>query len=153
MGRESEAGDQSQGGTRKRLLAAALAVFAERGFDGARTREIAERAGANLGLIKYYFNDKERLWKAAVARAFAELQAGLAEAVRPGDGDDEIAWLEGVVRQFVRFVARHPEFMRLMNDEGKRDSKRMRWLADRFVRPLSQAIGTHLERAQAQGLV
>ena len=60
-------------GTRERILAAALAVFAARGFEGARTREIADRADANLGLIKYYFNDKERLWKAAVSRAFALL--------------------------------------------------------------------------------
>jgi TetR/AcrR family transcriptional regulator len=139
-------------GARARILAAALVVFAERGFDGARTREIAERAGANLGLIKYYFNDKEKLWKAAVAQAFAELQAGLTSGAPPGSGDDEFVWLGQVVRQFVRFVARHPEFMRLMNDEAKRDSKRMRWLADRFVRPMSQALGAHIERAQAQGL-
>ena len=150
--RAAEPGDPAPDSTRERILAAALEVFAERGFDGARTREIAARAGANLGLIKYYFNDKERLWKAAVARAFAELQAGLARQVEPGNGD-ELAWLERVVRQFVHFVARHPEFMRLMNDEAKRDSRRMRWLADRFVGPMSQVIGVHLERAQAKGLV
>jgi AcrR family transcriptional regulator len=138
-------------GARERILAAALEVFAERGFDGARTRDIAQRAGANLGLIKYYFNDKERLWKAAVTRAFAELQAGFAES--PPSQADALAWLERNLRQFVRFLARHPEFMRLMNDEAKRDSRRMRWLADRFVRPISQAIGALLERAQAEGLV
>src|SRR2546428_2173382 len=140
-------------GTRERILAAALAVFAARGFEGARTREIADRADANLGLIKYYFNDKERLWKAAVSRAFAELQADFAEGARPAADDDPLAWLDRTVRQFVRFVARRPEFMRLMNDEAKRDGPRMRWLADRFVRPMSEAIGAHLARAQADGLV
>jgi hypothetical protein len=29
----------------------------------------------------------------------------------------------------------------------------MRWLADRFVRPMSQAMNARLERAQAEGLV
>jgi len=141
-------------GARERILAAALDVFAARGFDGARTREIAARAGANLGLIKYYFNDKEQLWQAAVARAFTELQAGFADRAQPsGDGDDTLAWLEGALRQFVHFVARHPEFMRLMNDEAKRDGPRMRWLADRFVRPMSEALRVHLERARAEGLV
>ena len=43
--------------------------------------------------------------------------------------------------------------MRLMNDEAKRDSARMRWLADRFVRPMNDAIVAHLLRAQADGLV
>jgi TetR/AcrR family transcriptional regulator len=153
MRRDAGTSGQAQDGARERILAAALAVFAEHGFDGARTRDIAERAGANLGLIKYYFNDKERLWKAAVARAFAELQAGFGQRVRGSNGDDDLAWLERVVRQFVQFVARHPEFMRLMNDEAKRDSRRMRWLADRFVRPMGEIIGAHLERAQAEGLV
>ena len=50
MARSPE-GSQIPDGTRERILAAALEVFAERGFDGARTRDIAERAGANLGLI------------------------------------------------------------------------------------------------------
>ena len=153
MARSHEAGGRSQDGARERILAAALEVFAERCFDGARTREIAERAGANLGLITYYFKGKEQLWKAAVARAFAELQAGLAGVAQPSNGAGELAWLDRTVRQFVHFVAQHPEFMRLMNDEGKRDSRRMRWLADRFVRPMSQVVGVHLERAQAQGLV
>src|SRR6185369_1475412 len=101
---------------RERILAAALDVFAERGFDGARTRDIAERAGANLGLLTYYFAGKERLWKAAVTRAFEELQADVAAATGPPDDGDPLAWLERAVRQFVRFVARKPEFMRLMND-------------------------------------
>ena len=84
MGQKPQKGRQTANGARERIVAAALEVFAERGFDGAHTREIAERAGANLGLIKYYFNDKERLWKASVARSFAELQADLAG--EPGNG-------------------------------------------------------------------
>ena len=111
---------------------------------------------SGCGDFTIYFNDKERLWKAAVARAFGELQAGLAEAVPPGngaDGTDTLAALDRSLRQFVRFVARHPEFMRLMNDESKRDSRRMRWLADHFVGPLSQAMSAQFERAQAEGLV
>ncbi|MGO9453042.1 MAG: TetR family transcriptional regulator [Candidatus Binataceae bacterium] len=151
MAQAAESAGRARDGARERILAAALEVFAERGFDGARTRDIAELAGANLGLIKYYFNGKERLWKAAVARAFAELQTGFAEA--PGNGVDTAEWLSRAVRQFVHYVARHPEFMRLMNDEAKRDSRRMRWLADRFVRPIERLLGAQIERARAEKLV
>src|SRR5207244_11353583 len=122
-------------GARERILAAALEVFAERGFDGARTREIAERAAANLGLIKYYFNDKERQWKAAVARAFGELQVGLADAVQPSNGADgtgTLAALDRSLRDVVRFVAGHPEFMRLVNDQSRPGHSAMRRLAARF---------------------
>src|SRR5271163_154496 len=151
MARKSIPGGSASNGARERILAAALEVFAERGFDGAHTREIAERAGANLGLIKYYFNDKERLWKAAVARAFAELQADLAMEPANGVGTREL--LVRAVRQFVRFLARHPEFMRLMNDEAKRDSRRMRWLANHYLRPMSELLDAQLEQAQAEGVV
>src|SRR5438477_400270 len=91
--RRQTAGD----GSRERILNAALAVFAEHGFDGARTRDIAERADANLGLIKYYFDGKEKLWKAAVTRAFEELQAdsaaGLQGRVTDDPPDQPLAWL------------------------------------------------------------
>src|SRR5882672_11857342 len=84
-------------GARERILAAALEVFAEHGFDGARTREIAARADANLGLIKYYFDGKEQLWKAAVGRAFAELQADFAEVSLPGADAEPLAWIERMI--------------------------------------------------------
>src|SRR2546428_5295909 len=43
------------------LIDAANAVFAERGFDCATTREIAERAGCAEGLIHRYFSGKRGL--------------------------------------------------------------------------------------------
>jgi AcrR family transcriptional regulator len=133
--------------TRERILAAALEVFAERGFDGARTRDIAERAGANLGLLPYYFGGKLQLWRAAVASAFEELQR---EVLVPGAGDDD-ADLERLLRGFVHFVAERPAFMRLMNDEGKRDGPRMRWVVDRHVRPLADALRHMIEAGQRRG--
>jgi len=140
------------GSTQERILAAALEVFAEQGFDGAKTRDIAERAGANLGLINYYFATKEKLWQAAVASAFAELQRELGEPAEPSSAEgDERARLERLLRRFVHFVARRPAFMRLMNDEGKRDGPRMRWLADHHVRPLSDGLRRLVEGAQARG--
>ena len=67
---------------RERILDAALAAFAERGFDGATTRAIAAAAGVNLGLIPYYFADKQGLWREAVDRAFADLERGVGDLVR-----------------------------------------------------------------------
>lgn len=145
-----------EGRVRERILAAALEVFAERGFDGARTRDIAERAGANLGLLTYYFGGKEPLWRAAVSQAFEELSqevAAVTAKARSEAGADERAHLEQLLRGFVRFLARRPEFMRLMNDESKRDGPRMRWLADHYVKPLAGAITRVVEQAQARGLV
>ena len=49
---------------RNRLLDAALALFAEKGFAKTSTREIALAAQVNIASISYYFGDKEGLYKA-----------------------------------------------------------------------------------------
>lgn len=48
--------------SRQRILDAALDVFYEAGFDGARVDMIAKRAGVNQALIYYYFKSKEELF-------------------------------------------------------------------------------------------
>jgi AcrR family transcriptional regulator len=47
--------------TKARILAAAEAIFAARGFEGASTREIAARAGVNISSLHYHWNSKETL--------------------------------------------------------------------------------------------
>lgn len=64
---ESTRGDE----TRQRLLDAAVEIFGERGFDGVRTRALADAAGVNQAAIPYYFQGKEGLYM-AVARQLAE---------------------------------------------------------------------------------
>jgi TetR/AcrR family transcriptional regulator, acrEF/envCD operon repressor len=49
---------------RQLILEAALDVFAEQGFQGATTKEIAARAGVTHGLIYFYFTSKEDLFQA-----------------------------------------------------------------------------------------
>jgi TetR/AcrR family transcriptional regulator, regulator of cefoperazone and chloramphenicol sensitivity len=51
--------------TRKRLIEAAIEIFAVNGFDGTSTRMLAERARANLGAIPYYFGSKAGLYRAS----------------------------------------------------------------------------------------
>jgi AcrR family transcriptional regulator len=53
--------------TSRRILEAALALFAAEGFDSASTRAIAEQAEVNLPAIQYYFGSKEGLYRAAIA--------------------------------------------------------------------------------------
>jgi len=134
---------------RERILAAALETFSERGFDGATTREIAARAGVNLGLLQYYFEGKENLWRAAVERAFGQIRETFTGVLDAGSDDDVRTRL--LIRTWVRFVAQRPEFVRLMHDEGKRDGPRMRWLVDQHVRPLYEGIRALLERARERG--
>ena len=137
--------------TRERILAAALKAFSQGGFDGATTREIANDAGVNLGLIQYYFEGKENLWRAAVERAFVRIRAGIQTVIQDPTIVDEGERVRLLIRSWVGFVAHHPEFVRLMHDEGKRGGPRMEWLVDQHVQPLYDALRVMLERSQERG--
>lgn len=50
----------------REICAAALEVFAEKGFAAARLDEIAARAGVSKGTLYLYFKDKEDLFRAVV---------------------------------------------------------------------------------------
>lgn len=50
----------------REICAAALEVFAEKGFAAARLEEIARRAGVSKGTLYLYFADKEDLFRAVV---------------------------------------------------------------------------------------
>jgi len=139
--------------TPERILQAALEVFSERGFEGAHTREIAARARVTLGLLQYHYGSKDRLWKASVERAFGALRSGLDSILESPTPRDERERLRELLRGHVAFVARHPEFIRIMHDEGKRRGPRMRWLVDRYVKPLFERARPIFERAQAQGIL
>jgi len=133
-----------------RILDAGLEIFAEHGFAGTTTREIAARAKVNLGLIKYYFGSKDALWRAVVDRIFAALAEEAGDiAAQAGAGRDGVRKL---IVTAVRFAGRNPGFVRLMNDECKRRSARMRWLVDRHGKPLYQAMVALLARLRRDGL-
>lgn len=69
------------------IVAAALAVFAEKGFAGARMEEIAVRAEVSKGTIYLYFPTKEELFRAVVQAAvvpnIAAIQATALATDRP----------------------------------------------------------------------
>ena len=51
----------SDDGRRLSLIRAAYEVIAEQGFEGLRTRTVAERVGVNIATLHYYFPTKEAL--------------------------------------------------------------------------------------------
>jgi AcrR family transcriptional regulator len=63
-------------GTRRRILDAARAEFAEHGYAGARVDAIAHRAGANKRMLYAYFGGKRSLFAETLRRKLRE-RAGL----------------------------------------------------------------------------
>lgn len=65
-----------------RILAAAESVFAETGFSGATTAEIAKRAGVPKANLHYYFKTKKDLYR-QVLQAILELWLGSGDLIKP----------------------------------------------------------------------
>ncbi|EFL52469.1 transcriptional regulator, TetR family [Solidesulfovibrio fructosivorans JJ]] len=70
--------------TRERLLAEALRLFAQHGYAGVGTREVAAAAKTNIASIAFHFSGKEGLYRAVIEHVSGELarlhQAAIAEA-------------------------------------------------------------------------
>jgi AcrR family transcriptional regulator len=146
---------RTRGDIRQQLLDSALVEFGAKGFDGASTRSIAQRVDAHQPQINYHFASKEALWFAAVDHLFELLGAELAGLPLPAGVDDpqELALVFAeAIRRFVRFAAAHPELNRIMVHEATEDSDRLRWMVDRHVRPLYDAIRVAWERLGDAGI-
>jgi AcrR family transcriptional regulator len=65
--------------TKDKLLKVAIDAFANTGYEGVGTRELAERAGTNLSAIRYHFGDKEGLYRAVIQR----ISQGVHDRVSP----------------------------------------------------------------------
>lgn len=74
----AQAKRRKQGDPKARILAAALAEFAERGFAGARVEAIARRAQANKALLYYHVGDKRALYEAVITGAQGRALGALA---------------------------------------------------------------------------
>lgn len=120
----------------ERILRAALACFAERGFEGATTRAIAAQAGVAQGLLTYHYASKQDLWETAANWVFGKVGEefdGALEALRDLDA---VTRLRALMKRIVRFMARYPEVHRFISHEGSHDGPRLQWLAETHLKPL-----------------
>lgn len=91
--------DRRAAASRDRLLAAAAAEFAARGFAGAKVDRIAARARLNKAMIYYHFRNKAALYHEILAGVFRTIADAVETDVTTGSPDEQ-------VRQFVRTIAR-----------------------------------------------
>jgi TetR/AcrR family transcriptional regulator len=140
--------------TQASILQAALEIFSEQGFEGASTREIAAKAGVHHALIKYHFDNKDTLWRAAVAFLFKR-QAEELQLPAPDDPAHASYrdFAKAVIRSVVLYSARHPEHARLMVQESVRDSERFRWAADEFIVETRNAAERFIVLCQKEGIL
>ena len=140
--------------TRAAILDAAMALFAERGFDATPVKVIATEAGVATGLIFHYFGAKEGLLEALIDErtALPLLSSSIAEiaAGEPRPDVDEVLRRVGASAYG---MARHaaPMLRIMVREVLQREAVRAHWdearrLAfDALGRALSETAGAELE--------
>lgn len=137
--------------TKARLIQSAIEEFADKGFDGASTREIATRAGMAQSAVPYHFGTKDRLWKAAGDELFGLLRDRLAARLAGLQGVDVVTTARLLLTEFVRFAAEHPALHRFMLQEGTGPSERLEWLVAKHVAPMGALLQGMLQGIESAG--
>ena len=139
--------------TRASILNAAIAEFAERGFEGASIRAIADRLGLQHPLITYHYRSKDILWRAAAEHAFAQIRSEWDISARAESDSSPLERLRQEYTTLFRYTVAFPEFHRFMRQETLRNNPRLRWVADTVLAPLIGRLLPQIIEAQNQGLL
>ena len=132
---------------RKLILDAAIRVFAEHGYHGARVGDIAEDAGVAHGLLYHYFASKDDVLRTI----FVENWGALIARFRAVEASDEPApdKLEGIAKILLRTWRNDPALVTVMVREVARSQQ----LQDRVdeVREAFAIVERVIEEGQGSG--
>jgi AcrR family transcriptional regulator len=129
------------------LLAVAVKVFNERGYDGTSMEDLSRRLGISKSSIYYHVDSKEGLLALALDRALDGLFAA-ADEVRSGDAP-AIERLERLVRASVAVLAERLPYVTLLLRARGNTSTERRALARR--REFDQIVADLVKEAERDG--
>jgi TetR/AcrR family transcriptional regulator len=100
---------------RQDILAAAMELFAEKGFRGTTTRDLATHAEINEAIIFRHFKTKEELYSAILEHKAGENKEGrLEEFQRLSEENNDEKFFKTVARTFLEKHERDTTFYRLL---------------------------------------
>ncbi len=139
--------------TRGRILDAALNEFSASGLAGARTEQIAAAAGVNKALLYYYFESKEKLYRATLeAAALRVRDSAMAVFALEASAGERI--LRAALNHFDRILTQRA-FQSLMQQEmirlHKGEEGALRVLVERIFGPLQHAFELSVREGMESG--
>jgi AcrR family transcriptional regulator len=100
---------------RQEILAAAMQLFAQKGFRGTTTRDLATQAEVNEAIIFRHFKTKEELYSAIIeSKAGENRNARLEELERFASANDDANFFRTVGRSFLEKHEQDTTFLRLL---------------------------------------
>ncbi|MBW2274071.1 MAG: TetR/AcrR family transcriptional regulator [Deltaproteobacteria bacterium] len=131
--------------TAERILDAAEALFAERGFAGTSLRDVAEVVGIRIPSLYNHFDSKATLHAAVLERGIGPLLALLSEFVEAGR-DDTYRNPSELIGQLMELLAQRPNLPKLVQYEILEGGETITPVLQDWVRTI---FGRSLEMVQS----
>ena len=126
--------------TRQRILAAALRLFAERGFYGASMDQIARELDLTKQALIHHFGTKEKLYGAVLVAISERL---MTEAIQPTEVESASAFADAVSRIYLRTLQHREDTLLLMRellDNRRRAAQAGTWYLKPFLDGLADLL-------------
>jgi TetR/AcrR family fatty acid metabolism transcriptional regulator len=154
-GNPAAAGRSASNGARgdkyPRILDAAIAVIAERGFHNSRVSDIADRAGVADGTIYLYFKSKEQILMTALESAFeAFIAQAKTELAAPSDAT---AKLRILARLHLRELGRNRNLAVVLQTELRQSAKFLAEFSQRELKGYFNLIRDIVREGQQDGSI
>ncbi len=98
------------------IMDRALEVFAEKGFDNASVRDIAQRAEVNVAMISYYFGSKEKLLEAIFLNHTQSMKSKI-ESIIHSKVHDPLEKVDLLIDTYITVIIENRSFHQLMMRE------------------------------------
>lgn len=98
--------------TEQKILAAATDVFLEKGHDGARMQEIADKAGINKALLHYYFRSKLKLFRTVFKKEAQAMLTRIFGLLSPSDNFE--IFLKKFITGYLKNISTRKNIMRFI---------------------------------------
>jgi AcrR family transcriptional regulator len=134
--------------TREKIIEAAEHEFANLGYEGASTREIARQAGVQHTMISYHFASKDGLWQAVVDKlsgTFIALQRTRLEGLR---GVDPKTQLRLLLEEFIRYSAANLNLHKIMTMAAASSSPRLDAIVSDYLASYFKMIANLIQEVQ-----
>jgi AcrR family transcriptional regulator len=136
-----------QADRRRQILAAAVKVFADKGFHASRVGDIAEEAGIAYGLVYHYYESKEDLLETIFRTTWTEMLARVREVEEAGVPAAEA--VRQVTALLLRTWRRDPDLVRVLVREVTRNQHIQREIEE--ITQAMQALERIIQRGQESG--
>lgn len=139
--------------SRARILDVAITIFAQRGYSGASTREIADAAEVNQGLVTYYFGSKQALWRAAVDQALAKYRNAFADRMAELKDPEDRSFYRFALRHYVQWASENANVLQTLFSNNQAEREAAIWYSERHTRPFYDVWTMLIREGQAHGIV